>query len=243
MTTSDSQKSPPSQNVRHIAIIMDGNGRWAKERGLSRGEGHLRGAEVAQKITEKAAQLGIGYLTLYAFSSENWSRPPEEVEALLDLLRHYLTHSLDHLHRNQVCLRVIGAREKLPQDVQKLIEEAEAATVDYKGLTLSMAVSYGGREEIVSACRLLALKVAEGRLHPNDIDQDHIESALYTRGLPDPDLFIRTGGELRTSNFLNWQMSYTEFVFYQKYWPDFTEEDLVDALKEYSCRERRFGTV
>ncbi len=232
----------PAQPV-HVAIIMDGNGRWARARGLPKIAGHRRGAEVVRKTVEAAADLGIAYLTLFGFSSENWNRSAEEVNDLMGLLRIYLRNEIAALHENGVRLNVIGERSRLPPDIVHLIDHAESKTAGNSRIVLNMALSYGGRGEIVSAARRLARDVAAGRLDPDDIDEEVFASRLFTADTPDPDLLIRTSGELRVSNFLLWQMAYTEFVFVDSYWPDFTRADFEAAVSEFQKRERRYGAT
>lgn len=226
---------------RHVAVIMDGNGRWAKARLLPRVVGHQRGSDAVRRVVEAAADFNIEYLTLYAFSSENWKRPEEEVGDLMGLLRLYLRRDLAELHANGVRVRVIGDRRRLAPDILGLIDEAESRTRDNRRLTVTLAISYGGQGEIVHAARSLAEDVAAGRLNPDAIDEDLFASRLETAGMPDPDLVIRTSGEKRLSNFLLWQAAYAEFIFVDTLWPDFGREDLASALREYQSRDRRFG--
>jgi undecaprenyl diphosphate synthase len=226
---------------RHIAIIMDGNGRWAAARGLPRTEGHRRGVEALRRTVRAAGELGIGILTIFSFSSENWLRPPAEVRDLMGLLRRFIRHDLAELHRNKVLVRIIGERDGLDPEILHLLEEAEALTSDNSGLTLVVAFNYGGRQEIARAARRIAQEVAEGRLSPQDVTADLIGSRLDAPDLPDPDLVIRTSGEQRLSNFLLWQAAYSEFVFLPIYWPDFDRAALEHAIAEYRRRERRFG--
>jgi undecaprenyl diphosphate synthase len=226
---------------QHVAIIMDGNGRWAKARHLPRIEGHRAGAESARIIIRTAGELGIKYLTLYAFSVENWNRPPEEVAALMKYLIHYLKTETPELNKNNVRLEVIGQIYRLPENVQEHLKKSIATLSKNNGLTLVMALSYGGRSEIVDAVRSLAEKVKEGELDPADITEKVFSQHLYTRNVPDPDLLIRTSGEMRVSNFLLWQISYTELVVTQTLWPDFRKPQFFAALEEYNRRHRRFG--
>jgi undecaprenyl diphosphate synthase len=228
---------------RHVAIIMDGNGRWARSRGLSRLAGHSRGAEALRRTVAAAVELGIEYLTVFAFSSENWERPAAEVEGLMGLLRRYLRGEVAELHENDVRLRFIGEHERLPGDIVELITDAESLTAGNQRLTLAVALNYGSRREFVLAVRRLAAAAAAGQLDPDSIGEGQVEAALFTAGLPDPDLIIRTSGERRMSNFLLWQSAYSEFVFLDKYWPDFTKEDLMAAIREYQGRQRRYGMV
>ncbi|MBF0094490.1 MAG: isoprenyl transferase [Alphaproteobacteria bacterium] len=232
-------RSPPV----HVAIIMDGNGRWAKARGLPRAAGHRRGAESVRVVIRAAADMGVRYLTLFGFSSENWRRPSGEVNDLMGLLRLYLRNEVGELHRNGVRLRIIGDRERLPQDIASLVEEAERLTGSNVGLTVTVALSYGGRQELVRAARLLAEEAAAGRLRPEEIDERALVERLFTADMPDPDLLIRTSGEKRISNFLLWQSAYTELVFTETLWPDFDRTDLEAALGEFHLRERRYGAV
>lgn len=226
---------------RHVAIIMDGNGRWAKARGLPRNLGHRQGVDAVRGVVRACRRLGIEYLTLYAFSSENWKRPQSEVAGLMDLLRLYIRRELDELAQNGVCIRVIGNRSRLAPDIVALIAEAEAKTRDNRTLTLVIALSYGGQDEIVDACRRIAEQVAAGALKPDDIDTNVVASHLQTVGIPDPDLVIRTSGEQRLSNFLLWQSAYSELIFVDKLWPDFSAQDLADAVGEFRRRDRRYG--
>jgi len=234
---------PPERIPSHVAIIMDGNGRWAKERGLPRIAGHRAGAEAVRRVVRAAGEFGIKVLTLYAFSTENWKRPRAEVEALMNLLRTYLRRELDELNRNNVRLQSIGRTEELPRMVQEELARAEEATKDNTGLILNLALNYGGRVEILDAVRALVKDATEGKVKVEDIDEELFGSYLYTRGLPDPDLLIRTSGEMRVSNFLLWQISYAELYFTPVYWPDFTREHLLEAILDYAKRERRFGTI
>jgi len=229
--------SPP----RHIAIIMDGNGRWAKARGLPRNLGHRQGIDTVRDVVRACRNLRIEYLTLYAFSSENWKRPETEVAGLMDLLRLFIRRELDDLARNGVCIRMIGDRNKLAPDIVQLIADAEAKTRDNRTLTLTIALSYGGQDEIVSAARRIAEQVAAGKLQPSEITAQVLENNLETAGIPDPDLVIRTSGEQRLSNFLLWQTAYSELIFIDKLWPDFSAQDLADAVAEFQRRERRYG--
>jgi len=231
----------PGEVPRHIAIIMDGNGRWAAARGLPRIAGHRRGAEALRRTVAAAGELGVPYLTLFGFSSENWKRPPSEIDDLMGLLRHYLRGEIADLHRNGVRLRIIGDRGRLAPDIVTLIDNAEALTRDNGGVNLTVALSYGGRAEIVAVARALAQKAAVGALDPERIDEAAIECHLFTADLPDPDLLIRTSGEQRISNFLLWQCAYAELVFTKTLWPDFGRGDLEQAIADYGCRERRYG--
>ncbi|HEY1721881.1 MAG TPA: isoprenyl transferase [Magnetospirillaceae bacterium] len=227
----------------HVAIIMDGNGRWAKARGLPRIAGHRRGAEVVKETVRAAGELGVGYLTLFGFSSENWKRPLAEVQDLMGLLRIYLRSEVAELHRNGVRFRVVGDRSRLAPDTIALIEEAEALTASNGGLALTLALSYGGRQEIVHAARRLAEDVKAGKLDPAAIDEEAFAGRLFTADIPDPDLMIRTSGEMRISNFLLWQSAYAEFAFLDVLWPDFTRRHLEQALDDFQGRERRWGGI
>jgi undecaprenyl diphosphate synthase len=225
----------------HVAIIMDGNGRWARARGLPRVAGHRRGAESVRRTITAAAELGVRYLTLFGFSSENWKRPSTEIDDLMGLLRHYLRGEIAELHKNGVRLRVIGDRTKLAPDIVTLIDNAEAMTRENPGLTLIVALSYGSRAELAAAARAIAQSVRDGRLSVDAVDEALVERFLTTAGIPDPDLLIRTSGEKRLSNFLLWQSAYTELVFMDTLWPDFTRQDLEEAIREFQRRERRYG--
>ncbi len=227
----------------HVAIIMDGNGRWAKARGLPRFEGHRRGVEAVRRTVKSAIERGVRYLTVYSFSSENWRRPPDEVAMLMGLLKRFIREDLADLNRNGVKVRVIGERESLAPDIAALIAEAETLTRSNSGLTLTVAFNYGARQEIVEAARRIALDVRAGRLDPDQISQEEFAERLDTHGLPDPDLVIRTSGEMRLSNFLLWQCAYAEFVFLPILWPDFDDAAFAAALNCYAERERRFGGV
>jgi undecaprenyl diphosphate synthase len=226
---------------RHLAIIMDGNGRWASERGRLRHLGHRKGVDTVKTIVKAAREQGIEFLTLYSFSTENWSRPKEEVNELFKLLKLFIRRDLAELHQNQVRVKIIGQRDNLPSDILALLDEAESLTKDNRAQTLIVAFNYGSRQEIVSAARKLAVKVAAGEMSADDITETTLENALDTRGIPDPDLILRTAGEYRLSNFLMWQASYAEFAFVEKYWPDFTADDLENVLVNYSMRQRKFG--
>lgn len=226
---------------RHVAIIMDGNGRWAEQRGLPRTEGHRRGVGSVRACVRAAAELGIRYLTLYAFSSENWGRPENEVRELMGLLKRFIRRDLAELHEENVRLRVIGSEDHAESEIAQLIRDAAHLTRNNTGLTLTVAFNYGARDEIVRAARALAVKAREGEIDPAAIDVSQFSGHLDTAGLPEPDLLIRTGGEQRISNFLLWQCAYTEFVFCHAFWPEFTKEMLAAAVAEYQHRERRFG--
>ncbi len=226
---------------RHIGIIMDGNGRWAEARGLPRLEGHRAGSESVRAVTTLARELGVEALTLYAFSSQNWSRPAEEVAGLMGLLRDYLLQERPTILKNGIRLQAIGEVERLPKFVRAVLDEVIEASRENRGMVLSLALSYGGREELVRAARDIARAARAGTLDPEAVDAATVESHLYTRGLPDLDLCIRTSGELRVSNFLLWQIAYAEIVVTERAWPDFREADLLRAILEYRGRERRFG--
>ena len=232
-----SAPAPPA----HVAIIMDGNGRWAKSRGLPRIAGHRRGADAVRRSVTAAAEFGIAYLTLFGFSSENWRRPVDEIDDLMGLLRHYLRGEIAELHRNGVRLRVIGDLGRLAPDIVTLIANAEELTRGNGGVNLTIALSYGGRAEIVAAVRAIAGKAVEGDLAPDAIDEAVISQHLFTADIPDPDLLIRTSGEQRISNFLLWQCAYSELVFTKALWPDFGRADLEQAIADFGCRERRYG--
>jgi undecaprenyl diphosphate synthase len=233
--------SAASDLPRHVAIIMDGNGRWAEAHGLSRLHGHRRGKESVREVVETAREIGIEYLTLYAFSTENWHRPTREVNALMRLLRRYLRTELGKMMRYEIRLRAIGNLRKLPQDVLAELREVEHRTRDNTRMTVQLAVSYGGREEITLAARRLARRVRDGELRPEDIDERTFAESLMTSDTPDPDLLIRTSGELRVSNFLLWQIAYTEIYVTDTLWPDFRRDQLLEALEDYKRRQRRFG--
>jgi undecaprenyl diphosphate synthase len=227
----------------HVAIIMDGNGRWANSRGLPRAAGHRQGAEAVRRSVAGALEAGVSYLTLYGFSSENWNRPASEVEDLMGLLRRYLQGEIAELHKEGIRLRVIGDRGRLPQDIVRLIADAEAQTSHSDRLNLTMAISYGGRQDIVAAVQDLARKAVEGEIDPAEIDTERFAQALSTRGIPDPDLVIRTSGEQRISNFLLWQSAYSEFMFVDTLWPDFGKDELAAAIREFQRRDRRYGAA
>ncbi len=226
----------------HVAIILDGNGRWAKKRGLPRTEGHRRGASTVQTITRACRDRGVRVLTLYAFSTENWSRPAEEVSHIMDLLRRYLNDG-DRYVRENVRLRVIGDRSRLSPDIVEKIQQAERQSAHCTAMTLCIALNYGGREELTHAARALAERVARGELSPEAIGEEDLAAGLYTAGLPEVDLIIRPSGEQRLSNFLLWQCAYAEFVFQDVLWPDYSEKDLDEALSAYGQRNRRFGGI
>ena len=227
----------------HVAIIMDGNGRWARARGLPRVAGHRRGADAVRRTIKAASELGVRYLTLFGFSSENWKRPADEVSDLMGLLRHYLRAELAELHQNGVRIRIIGDRARLAADIVALIENAETTTHANTGLTLVVALSYGARAEIATAVRALAARLAAGEIAADAIGEDAVTASLWTAGIPDPDLIIRSSGEKRLSNFLLWQSAYSELVFVDTLWPDFGKDDLVAAIDEFHKRERRYGAA
>ncbi|WP_061936249.1 isoprenyl transferase [Aureimonas sp. AU22] len=231
------------RHPRHVAIIMDGNGRWAKARGLPRTMGHRRGVEAVRQAVRTARELGIEYLTLFAFSSENWKRPQEEVGEILRLLKFFIRRDLAELHREGVRVRVIGERTTLPADIRGLLEEAEQLTVANDRNTLLVAFNYGARDEIARAMRRIAEKLVSGETTIDAVTPELLDAHLDTAGIPDPDLIIRTSGELRLSNFLLWQAAYSEFAFLPCYWPDFDEAIFAEAVREYSMRDRRFGGV
>jgi undecaprenyl diphosphate synthase len=233
--------SAPRQKPRHVAIIMDGNGRWASARGQDRLEGHRKGAEAARRVVELVRDAGIGYVTLFGFSSENWSRPAVEVEGLMALLRLYLKKEMSELHKQGARLRVIGDRARLPRDIVGLIEQAEDITKGNKEITVVIALSYGGRQDIVFAAQELARRAKSGEVAPESIDEASFADCLMTKDIPDPDLLIRTSGESRISNFLLWQAAYAEIFFTPTLWPDFGARDIAEALDFYAGRERRFG--
>jgi undecaprenyl diphosphate synthase len=226
---------------RHVAVIMDGNGRWAKKRGLPRIEGHRRGSDVVRRIIETSRKIGIEVLTLYSFSEENWKRPEGEVSFLMDLLAEFLQSELPEMMENGIRLVAVGRLSSLPEIVRELLGEVVKITKDNTSMTLVLALSYSGRGEIIEAVREIAALAAEGKITPDKIDESLVSGHLYTRGLPDPDLLIRTSGEMRMSNFLVFQSAYTELYFTRTLWPDFTDEEFLAILKEYGTRERRFG--
>ena len=228
---------------RHVAIIMDGNGRWAQKRGWPRLKGHEQGAQSVQECLNACLEVGVEYLTLYAFSSENWKRPAIEVKGLMFLLEQYLGNKIEEMKKNGIRFSAIGRLEALPSTVQERLHKAMAATADNKQLTLTLALNYGSRHEIVDALKAIADQVALGKLDPQEINEELISASLYTAGMPDPDLLIRTSGEYRISNFLLWQLSYAEMTIVPKLWPDFKKQDLLDALEDYKNRKRRFGAV
>ncbi len=227
----------------HVAIIMDGNGRWAKKRGMPRLAGHRAGADSVRKIVESCDALGVRFLTLYAFSSENWNRPEKEVNALMDLLEKFLRNKTPEMMDDNVKLGAIGRLDMLPNNVRTELDKAIATTAGNTGVTMNLALSYGGREEIVDAAKELVKQAVAGEISADNVDNAAFAAETYTAGMPDPDLLIRTSGELRLSNFLLWQLSYAEIVITDKLWPDFRHDALVDALREYTKRDRRFGKL
>ncbi len=226
---------------RHVAIIMDGNGRWALKHSLPRTEGHRKGADAVRRTVKACIEVKINYLTLFAFSSENWKRPTDEVQTLMSLLRFYLQNEIEELVDTGVRLKVIGDRKELDHDIQSLIDLAEKRTAGNTRLNLTVALNYGGRREIILAVKTLVQNAMTGSLNLSAIDEGNFEECLETAGMPDPDLLIRTSGECRLSNFLLWQCAYSELVFLETLWPDFKKADLINALKEYNSRERRYG--
>ncbi len=228
---------------KHVAIILDGNGRWAKSKGMPRNYGHVQGAKTVEVICEEAYRMGIQYLTVYAFSTENWNRPKDEVDALMKLLRNYLKTCLKTAEKNRMCVRIIGDKTGLDEDIRKRIAELEDATKDNDGLHFQIALNYGGRDEIVRAVREVAKQVKEGQLEPEAISEKLFAEQLDTKGLPEPDLLIRTCNEQRISNFLLWELAYTEFYFSPVAWPDFSKEELEKAVEAYNHRDRKYGGI
>jgi undecaprenyl diphosphate synthase len=233
----------PEKLPSHVAIIMDGNGRWAKKRLLNRVKGHERGSQAVRSIVTAARQLGIGMLTLYAFSTENWSRPKVEVTALMMLLKRFLVSERDELLTQGVRLNILGQKEKLPTEIQKEADRTVAMTMNNQGMVLNLALSYGSRQEITAGVQSLSEKVLSGLIHPQEITEEMISDHLYTRKMPDPELIIRTSGEFRLSNFMMWQAAYSEFYFTDTLWPDFTRDEFIGILLNYQARDRRFGGV
>jgi len=233
----------PHKLPRHVAIIMDGNGRWAKKRLLNRVKGHEKGVETVRAIVRTCREFHIPNLTLYAFSTENWQRPQNEINALMSLLKKFLEKELPELQTQQIRLRGIGQLHRLPEKVRTALENAITATADNDKMMLNLALSYGGRTEITEMVQVLADKVAKGELRPEEIDPQVVADHLYTKGIPDPDIMIRTSGEMRISNFLLWQLAYAEFFVTDTLWPDFSREELVEILLQYQQRDRRFGKV
>lgn len=228
---------------QHVAIILDGNGRWAKKKGMPRNYGHAQGSKNVERICEDAYKMGIKYLTVYAFSTENWSRPKDEVDALMKLLRNYMKTCLKTAEKNRMRVRVIGDISRLDEDIRNRILELEEASKDNDGLNFQIAINYGSRDEIARAVRKLAEDVEQRKVRAQDVDETLIGRYLDTEGIPDPDLLIRTSGEQRLSNFLLWQLAYTEFYFTDTAWPDFTKEELMQAIEKYNSRDRRYGGV
>lgn len=228
---------------QHVAIILDGNGRWAKSKGMPRNYGHTQGAKTVEVICEEAYKMGIQYLTVYAFSTENWTRPQDEVDALMKLLRNYMKTCLKTAAKNNMCVRVIGDKTRLDEDIRLRIDELEKATVNNTGLHFQIALNYGGRDEIIRAARKLAAQVKDGTLKSEDINEQLFSDALDTYDLPEPDLLIRTCNEMRISNFLLWQLAYTEFYFTDIAWPDFSKEELEKAIESYNKRDRKYGNI
>lgn len=228
---------------QHVAIILDGNGRWAKSKGMPRNYGHMEGAKTVEKICEEAWKMGIKYLTVYAFSTENWKRPREEVDALMKLLRNYMKSCLKTAAKNNMVVRVIGDKTGLDDDIREKIDELEMASANNSGLNFQIAINYGSRDEIVRSVRKIMEDVKSGKIEADQMDEAMFDSYLDTAGIPSPDLLIRTSGEQRLSNFLMWQLAYTEFYFTDVPWPAFTKEDLEKAIEKYNSRDRRFGGV
>ena len=227
----------------HVAIILDGNGRWAKSKGMPRNYGHVQGAKTVEVICEEAYKMGIQYLTVYAFSTENWNRPKDEVDALMKLLRNYMKTCLSTAKKNRMCVRVIGDKSGLDEDIRSRISELEESTKNNDGMHFQIALNYGGRDEIVRAVKKIAGMAIEGSVAEDDITQQLLSDMLDTKGIPDPDLLIRTCNEQRISNFLLWQLAYTEFYFTETAWPDFSKEELVKAIEAYNHRDRRYGRI
>lgn len=243
-TTDNEEISLDMENIpKHIAIIMDGNGRWAKKRNLPRRMGHKAGVETIRRVLKEADKLGVKYMTLYAFSTENWKRPKEEVNALMKLLIQYLRQEINELHKNGVKINVLGDITKLPKECQEEIEKSVDKTKNNKGITMNIALNYGGRDEILRAVKSISEEVLKGNINVEDINDEVMENYLYTKGVPDPDIIIRPSGEQRLSNFLLWQCAYSEFWYSDICWPDFKEEDLHRAIYDFQRRDRRFGGV
>ncbi len=228
---------------RHVAIILDGNGRWARAKGMPRNYGHVQGAKTVETICEEAYRMGIQYLTVYAFSTENWNRPQDEVDALMKLLRSYMKTCLKTAEKNRMCVKVLGEKSRLDEDIRSRILELEEATKSNDGLHFQIAINYGGRDELVRAAKKMAQAAAEGRLRPEDISEQVMAGFLDTAGLPEPDLLIRTCNEQRISNFLLWQLAYTELYFTPVAWPDFTKDELIKAVEAYNHRDRKYGGI
>ncbi len=228
---------------QHIAIILDGNGRWAKSKGMPRNFGHTHGAKNVENICEVAYNMGVKYLTVYAFSTENWNRPDAEVAALMTLLRNYMKTCLKSAEKNRMRVRVLGDKSRLDEDIRNRIQELEEATKDYDGLNFQIALNYGSRDEMIRAMRQMNQDILDGKLSVGDISESVFETYLDTKGIPDPDLLIRTSGEQRLSNYLLWQLAYTEFYFADVHWPDFSKEELEKAIEQYNKRDRRYGKI
>ena len=226
---------------KHVAIILDGNGRWAKAKGMPRNYGHVQGAKTVEVICEEAYKMGIQYLTVYAFSTENWNRPKDEVDALMKLLRNYLKNCLKTAEKNRMCVRILGDKSGLDEDIRERIQELEEATKNNDGLHFQIAINYGGRDELVRSVRKLTQRVQRGELQPEEINEAMVEECMDTAGIPDPDLLIRTCNEQRISNFLLWQLAYTAFYFTPVAWPDFSKDELMKAVEAYNRRNRKFG--
>ena len=226
---------------RHVAIILDGNGRWARAKGMPRNYGHVQGAKTVETICEEAYRMGIQYLTVYAFSTENWNRPKDEVDALMKLLRNYMKTCLQTAKKNRMCVRVLGEKSRLDEDIRTRIEELEEATKENDGLHFQIAINYGGRDEILRGAKRMAAAIASGELDAGKVTEETLAGFLDTAGIPDPDLLIRTCNEQRISNFLLWQLAYTEFYFTPVPWPDFTKEELIKAVEAYNHRDRKYG--
>ncbi|MFD1943917.1 isoprenyl transferase [Paradevosia shaoguanensis] len=240
---SELRQRPGLRIPRHLGVIMDGNGRWARARGKPRTEGHIAGVKALRRLVELCMRYGVDHLTVFSFSSENWTRPRDEVNFIFGLLRRFVASDLEKLMRNNVQVRIIGSRQGLDESLQRLIAEVEAKTAANTGLQLVVAFNYGGKAEITEAMRSIARDVAAGRIAPDAITEATVEQALYTSGIPDPDIIIRTSGERRFSNFLLWQSAYSELIFVEENWPDFDESTFVRVLEEYASRERRFGGI
>ena len=228
---------------KHIAIILDGNGRWAKKKGMPRNFGHVQGSKNVERICEEAHNLGVKYLTVYAFSTENWKRPKDEVDALMNLLRNYMKNCLKTAEKNRMRVRVLGDKSALDEDIRNRIAELEEATKNYDGLNFQIALNYGSRDEMIRAMKAMCSDVQAGKISVDQIEESVFESYLDTKDIPDPDLMIRTSGEQRLSNYLLWQLAYSEFYFTDVLWPDFSKKDLVEAIEYYNGRDRRFGGV
>ncbi len=228
---------------QHVAIILDGNGRWAKKKGMPRNYGHAQGSKNVERICEDAYKMGIKYLTVYAFSTENWKRPKDEVDALMNLLRNYMKTCLKTAEKNRMCVKVLGDKTALDEDIRNRIADLEEATKDNEGLHFQIALNYGSRDEMLRAMRRMCEDCKDGRIEPEQIDESLFEAYLDTKGIPDPDLMIRTSGEQRLSNYLLWQLAYSEFYFTDVLWPDFTKKELQKAIEYYNGRDRRFGGV